>query len=97
MMWKELHTGGPRGLARFVGFLLTVIGGGFLVYYGVWLAMMAILELWDFGYLTWGEPMRGMYRIQFRLIEQEVIRHMALGHYQRVALGDGKCIADCKT
>ena len=66
MMWKELHTGGSRGLARFVGFLLTVIGGGFLVYYGVWLAMMAILELWDFGYVTWAEPGRGMYRNQFR-------------------------------
>jgi ABC-type transport system involved in multi-copper enzyme maturation permease subunit len=66
MMWKELHTGGSRGLARFVGFLLTVIGGGFLVYYGVWLAMMAILEMWDYGFVTWSNYTQGIYRIQFR-------------------------------
>jgi hypothetical protein len=66
MLWKELHTGGPRGLARFVGFLLTVIGGGFLVYYGVWLAMMAVMEVWDYGFLSWSDYSRGMYRIQFR-------------------------------
>ncbi len=50
MMWKELQTGGPRGLARWVGFLLTVIGGGFLVYYFVWYAMNAVWEMWEFGY-----------------------------------------------
>jgi ABC-type transport system involved in multi-copper enzyme maturation permease subunit len=66
MMWKELHTGGPRGLARFVGFLLTVIGGGFLVYYAVWLGMMAVIEAWDFGFLSWSDYTQGMYRIQFR-------------------------------
>ena len=35
MLWKELHTGGARGFARFIGFMLTVIGGGFLAYYTV--------------------------------------------------------------
>jgi ABC-2 family transporter protein len=47
MLWKELHTGGPRGFARFTGFLLTVIGGGFLVYYAVWNASLAIDEMWN--------------------------------------------------
>jgi hypothetical protein len=51
MLWKELHTGGPRGFARLVGILLTVIGGGFLVYYAFWFASMAILEMWDSGFL----------------------------------------------
>ena len=50
MLWKELHTGGPRGFARFVGFLLTVIGGGFLAYYSFWYAVLAIGEMWDHGY-----------------------------------------------
>ncbi len=49
MLWKELHTGGPRGFARFVGFLLTVIGGGFLIYYTVWNAGLAIDEMWNSG------------------------------------------------
>ena len=52
MLWKELHTGGPRGFARFVGFLLTLIGGGFLAYYAVWFGTMAIAEMWDYGYFT---------------------------------------------
>jgi ABC-type transport system involved in multi-copper enzyme maturation permease subunit len=50
MMWKELQTGGPRGLARWVAFLLTVVGGGFLAYYFVWYAMNAVSEMWEFGY-----------------------------------------------
>ena len=50
MLWKELHTGGARGLARLVGLLLTAIGGGFLAYYTVWLAAMAFGEMWDSGY-----------------------------------------------
>src|SRR5262249_41620129 len=49
MLWKELHTGGARGFARFVGFLLTSIGGGLLAYYTVWHAGMAIAEMWDYG------------------------------------------------
>jgi hypothetical protein len=66
MMWKELHTGGSRGMARFVGILLTIIGGGFLMYYGVWMAMMAILEMRDYGYAEWSGYTSGMYRVQFR-------------------------------
>jgi ABC-2 family transporter protein len=50
MVWKELHTGGPRGFARFVGLLLTLIGGGFLVYYSCWFAALAIGEMWVNGY-----------------------------------------------
>ena len=42
MLWKELHTGGARGLARFVGFLLTLIGGGFLAFYTVWFGGLAV-------------------------------------------------------
>ena len=60
MVWKEFYTGGPRGLARFVGFLLTATAGGFLIYYAVWLGSLAIGEMWDFGidsrpndYNTW--------------------------------------------
>ena len=49
MLWKELHTGGPRGFARFIGFLVTVIGGGFLLYYTVWTAGLAIDEMWNLG------------------------------------------------
>jgi ABC-type transport system involved in multi-copper enzyme maturation permease subunit len=51
MLWKELHTGGLRGLARFVGFLLTVIGGGFLLYYTVWNAALAIDEMWNTSFV----------------------------------------------
>ena len=47
MLWKELHTGGPRGFARFVGFLLTLICGSFLLYYTVWTAGLAIDEMWN--------------------------------------------------
>jgi ABC-type transport system involved in multi-copper enzyme maturation permease subunit len=50
MMWKELKTGGPRGLARWVAFLLTVVGGGFLAYYFVWYAMNAVWEAWEYGF-----------------------------------------------
>ena len=46
---KSFYTGGPRGLARCVGFILTVIGGGFLVYYSVELGSAAIIEMWNFG------------------------------------------------
>ena len=50
MLWKELHTGGPRGFARLVGFLLTVVGGGFLVYYTFSFCEPAIRELREYGY-----------------------------------------------
>jgi len=50
MLWKELHTGGARGLARFVAFLLTLIGGGFLAYWCGWFAIRAIVEMWEKGY-----------------------------------------------
>jgi hypothetical protein len=50
MLWKELHTGGPRGFARLVGLLLTMIGGSFLGYYAVWLGSVAIAEMWEHGY-----------------------------------------------
>ena len=50
MLWKELHTSRARGFARFVGWLLTLIAGGFLAYYAVWLGLNAFLEVWQFGY-----------------------------------------------
>ena len=50
MLWKELHTGGARGFARLVGWLLTLIAGGFLAYYSVWLSLNAFVELWYHGY-----------------------------------------------
>ena len=59
MLWKELYTGRPRGLAQFVGLLLTVIAGGFLAYYTYWMAEPAIREIWDSGnaprtdYMAW--------------------------------------------
>jgi hypothetical protein len=55
MFWKELHTQQARGFARIVGWLLTLILGGLLLYYGVWYAVMAFLEVWDRGYgSAWG-------------------------------------------
>jgi hypothetical protein len=50
MHWKEIHTGGPRGFARFISFLLTLIVGGFFLYYTVWYATMAFVEMWEYGY-----------------------------------------------
>jgi ABC-type transport system involved in multi-copper enzyme maturation permease subunit len=50
MIWKELHTGGARGFARFVGWVLTLILGGLLLYHGVWFGLMAFLEMWQYGY-----------------------------------------------
>jgi ABC-type transport system involved in multi-copper enzyme maturation permease subunit len=49
MLWKELYTGRPGGLARLVGLLLTAIGGGLLAYNTHWMATLAIREIWDFG------------------------------------------------
>ena len=51
MLWKELFTSRPGRLARFVGFLLTVVAGGFLAYNTYWLASLAIREIWDSGNL----------------------------------------------
>jgi ABC-type transport system involved in multi-copper enzyme maturation permease subunit len=59
MLWKELYTDRPRGLAQFVGFLLTVTAGGFLAYYTYWMAEPAIREVWESGnaprndYMAW--------------------------------------------
>jgi ABC-type transport system involved in multi-copper enzyme maturation permease subunit len=59
MLWKELYTDRPRGLARLVGLLLTIIGGGFLAYYSYWFAEPAIREMWEEGtaprtnYMAW--------------------------------------------
>jgi ABC-type transport system involved in multi-copper enzyme maturation permease subunit len=49
MIWKELHTGGARGFARIVGWLLTLVLGGLLLYYGVWYGLSAFLEMYDRG------------------------------------------------
>jgi ABC-type transport system involved in multi-copper enzyme maturation permease subunit len=55
MLWKELHTQRARGFARIVGWLLTLILGGLLLYHGAWYALMAFLEVWERGYGSgWG-------------------------------------------
>ena len=51
MIWKELHTGGAKGFARFVGWVLTLVLGGLLVYYGVWMGLEAFLEMQVHGYV----------------------------------------------
>ncbi len=50
MLWKELQTSRPGGLARGVGWLLTLVLGGLLLYNGVWLFLSAFVEMWDYGY-----------------------------------------------
>ena len=54
MLWKERHTGGPRGFARFISFLIWLIGGGFLLYYTVSYVRMAFVEMWKYGYVPAG-------------------------------------------
>jgi ABC-type transport system involved in multi-copper enzyme maturation permease subunit len=63
MLWKELHTGGARGFARIVGWLLTLVLGGLLLYYGVWYGLMAFLDMWDFRY--WPRSGRWFARAQW--------------------------------
>jgi ABC-type transport system involved in multi-copper enzyme maturation permease subunit len=65
MAWKELHTGGARGFARFVGWMLTLILGGLLLYYGVWYALWAFVEVWEHGYRVFGRPAFGQSRRDF--------------------------------
>ncbi len=50
MLWKELQTSRPGGLARAVGWLLTVFLGGLLLYNGVWMFLSAFVEMWEHGY-----------------------------------------------
>jgi ABC-type transport system involved in multi-copper enzyme maturation permease subunit len=57
MLWKELHTGRARGFARVVGWLLSLLLGGMLLYFSAWYGLMAFLESWDHGYgaaWVWG-------------------------------------------
>jgi ABC-type transport system involved in multi-copper enzyme maturation permease subunit len=49
MLWKELFTSRARGFVRLVGFLVTLVAGGFLLYYTVWFGGLALLERWDQG------------------------------------------------
>jgi hypothetical protein len=49
VLWKELHTAHTRGFARLIAILLTAIGGGFLAYYTVWYAGLAITEMLEYG------------------------------------------------
>jgi ABC-type transport system involved in multi-copper enzyme maturation permease subunit len=50
MLWKELFTSRARGFARFVGVLVTLVGGGFFLYYAIWYGLMAGHETWERGY-----------------------------------------------
>ncbi len=50
MLWKELQTSRAGGFARGVGWLLTLLLGGLLLYNGVQLFLSALLEMWDHGY-----------------------------------------------
>ena len=60
MLWKELHTSRARGFARLVGWLLTLIAGGFLSYYAVKFGGDAFLEVRRFGFGATGlEHRRG--------------------------------------
>ncbi len=66
MIWKELHTGGAKGFARIVGWLLTLTLGGLVVYYSVRLGIDAFLEMRADGY---GKPpswSAGMGRISYQ-------------------------------
>jgi ABC-type transport system involved in multi-copper enzyme maturation permease subunit len=73
MLWKELHTGGARGFARVIGWLLTVILGGLLFYYGAWYGLMAFLEMWELGYLRGlGWQLGGQERWKFFLLLKTV-------------------------
>jgi len=65
MLWKELYTGRPGGLAKFVGFLLTVIAGGFLAYYTYSLAYSAIEEIWASGNAPRSDYPAWVHRITF--------------------------------
>jgi hypothetical protein len=54
--------------SRFIAFLLTLIGGGFLAYYTVWFAGMAISEMIDYGtFSSTSDYMSRIYRMQFQL------------------------------
>jgi hypothetical protein len=58
MLWKELHTGRPRGFARVIGLVLTLVGGGLLAYYSFWFAGNALVEWWEDGVYLWGNSNR---------------------------------------
>jgi ABC-type transport system involved in multi-copper enzyme maturation permease subunit len=49
MLWKELFTSRARGFTRFVALLVTLIAGGFLLYYTLWFGILAFLEMRDQG------------------------------------------------
>jgi ABC-type transport system involved in multi-copper enzyme maturation permease subunit len=65
MLWKELHTGGARGFARIVGWLLTLVLGGLLLYYATWYALMAYEEVRQYGYEWNGGWQAQQYRWRF--------------------------------
>jgi ABC-type transport system involved in multi-copper enzyme maturation permease subunit len=73
MIWKELHTGGARGLARLVSFALTGIIGGFVAYYTIWLGGLAIAEFWDNGRLVQYDYWSQNHRIQFAFYLRVVV------------------------
>jgi ABC-type transport system involved in multi-copper enzyme maturation permease subunit len=58
MLWKEMRSGGSRGIAQVVGSVLTIIGGGFVAYFAVWYGALAIAECWEHGYGPVLEPRR---------------------------------------
>ncbi len=61
MLWKELQTSRSGGLARGVGWLLTLVLGGLLLYNGVWLFLSAFVEMREYGYWpAWGSRLAPM-------------------------------------
>jgi ABC-type transport system involved in multi-copper enzyme maturation permease subunit len=56
MLWKELHTGGSRGFARFMGVMLTLIGGGWLAFETVSYAADAIGESREYAQMPASGP-----------------------------------------
>jgi hypothetical protein len=73
VLWKELHTGGARGIARFISFILTVIIAGFLGYYTIWLGRVAIVEYWENGRSLTYNYLSHIYRTQFSFFLRFVV------------------------
>jgi ABC-type transport system involved in multi-copper enzyme maturation permease subunit len=47
MLWKELFTARPRGFARIVTGLVTLLAGSVFLYHAIWYGSMAYLEMRD--------------------------------------------------
>jgi ABC-type transport system involved in multi-copper enzyme maturation permease subunit len=73
VLWKELHTGSGRGLARLVSLVLTVIMAGFLAYYTIWLGRAAVVEYWEYGRSLTYNYLTQVHRTQFTFFLRVVV------------------------